>query len=55
MSDEDGSARDEAPDLKILGDQITFQPSGVEPAGKDEEKDGPLMKPLGRFRSDPLK
>ncbi len=48
MADDDDATRDEAPDLKILGDEVTFQPSGVEPA---EEA---LMKPLGRFRTDPL-
>ncbi|KAL2130008.1 hypothetical protein VTI74DRAFT_7004 [Chaetomium olivicolor] len=48
---------DSAPDLRILGDRITLQPSGfVEPAltaeGKEEEA---LMKNMARFRSEPLR
>ncbi len=54
MADSDDAARDEAPDLKILGDTVTFQPSGVEPAEKDDGREEALMKPLGRFRQDPL-
>lgn len=59
MSAPDDSTRDSAPDLRILGDQITLQPSGlVEPppgvapdeAGKEEA----LMKHMARFRSEPL-
>ncbi|ROT41888.1 acyltransferase, partial [Sodiomyces alkalinus F11] len=42
-----------APDLQILGDQITLQPSGyLEPPSKDKEE--PLMKNMARFRSEPL-
>lgn len=60
---EDASSRDRdsAPDLQILGDQITLQPSGyVEPPtssaavpaqGQDEEA---LMKHTAHFRSEPL-
>lgn len=47
--------RDEAPDLKIFGDEITFTPSGVEPATKEEEEGEALMKPFGSFRTEPLK
>jgi hypothetical protein len=57
MGSSDGSARDSAPDLKILGDQITLQPSGyVEPAGsaRSDEKEEPLMKHMAHFRSEPL-
>ena len=53
MADEDDDSRDEAPDLQILGDEVTFQPSGVKP-GKDDTSEEALMKPLGRFRSHPL-
>ncbi|KAK3935658.1 putative glycerol-3-phosphate acyltransferase [Diplogelasinospora grovesii] len=50
-------ARDSAPDLRILGDQITLQPSGfVEPSKptRDEGKEEALMKHMARFRSEPL-
>lgn len=61
--DDDASTRDRdsAPDLKILGDKITLQPSGyVEPPtspaaapaqGQEEEA---LMKHTAHFRSEPL-
>ncbi|KAI0198111.1 acyltransferase-domain-containing protein [Astrocystis sublimbata] len=62
MADEDDdSARDSAPDLQILGDQITLQPrSYVEtrrppvpvPSSLDE---GALMQNMARFRSEPLR
>ena len=52
--DDDNATRDEAPDLKILGDEITFQPSGVEPSEGQDGKEEALMKPLGRFRTEPL-
>ncbi|KAK0621650.1 hypothetical protein B0T17DRAFT_508982 [Bombardia bombarda] len=50
---------DSAPDLRILGDRITLQPSGfVEPPkGSTFEGPGreePLMKNMARFRSEPL-
>jgi hypothetical protein len=42
---------DSAPDLRILGDEITLQPSGfVGGEGKEEA----LMKNMARFRSEPL-
>ncbi|KAL1836570.1 hypothetical protein VTJ49DRAFT_4910 [Mycothermus thermophilus] len=48
---------DAAPDLRILGDRITLQPSGyVEPApGVGEGKEEALMKNMARFRSEPLR
>ncbi|KAK1759240.1 hypothetical protein QBC47DRAFT_371364 [Echria macrotheca] len=49
--------RDSAPDLQILGDQITFQPSGfVEPSktARGEGREEALMKNMARFRSEPL-
>ncbi|KAI8946699.1 acyltransferase-domain-containing protein [Xylaria longipes] len=56
MSDaDDDAARDSAPDLQILGDQITLQPrSYVETRrpGHDEEA---LMQHMARFRSEPLR
>lgn len=56
MSQEDDPTRDSAPDLQILGDQITLQPrSYVEtrpPASHDEEA---LMQNMARFRSEPLR
>lgn len=53
MSQEDDPTRDSAPDLQILGDQITLQPrSYVEPA--QHEKEEALMHHMARFRSEPL-
>jgi len=60
MADRHG--RDSAPDLRILGDQITLQPSGfVEPSKaahregeREEGREEPLMKNMARFRSEPL-
>ena len=51
--------RDEAPDLKILGDRVTFQPSGVDGVAnkardKDDTREEALMKPMHSFRSEPL-
>lgn len=48
---------DSAPDLRILGDRITLQPSGfVEPALTGEDgKEEALMKHMARFRSEPLR
>jgi hypothetical protein len=45
-----------APDLKILGDQITLQPSGYlkPPHARDDEKEEALMRHMARFRSEPL-
>ncbi|KAG6355733.1 hypothetical protein INS49_003697 [Diaporthe citri] len=67
---DDDASRDSAPDLQILGDQITLQPSGyVEPpvahpshpahdAAVDDaaeaEKEEALMKHTAHFRSEPL-
>ncbi|KAM7203857.1 glycerol-3-phosphate acyltransferase [Naviculisporaceae sp. PSN 640] len=53
--DQDDPSRQSAPDLRILGDQITLQPSGFvesKPAGKEGEE--ALMKNMARFRSEPL-
>lgn len=56
----DGDAVDDAnssaPDLQILGDEITLQPSGfVEPKGMvHDEKEEALMNQSPRFRSEPL-
>lgn len=55
---------DSAPDLRILGDRITLQPSGfVEPppsltktaAGEEGKEPEALMKNMARFRSEPLR
>lgn len=55
MPNDEDSTRNSAPDLKILGDQVTFQPSGVEPgAAQDGDKEEALMKQMSRFRSEPL-
>lgn len=45
-----------APDLQILGDEITLQPSGyVEPSGgAQDDKEEALMNQFASFRSEPL-
>jgi hypothetical protein len=56
MASDKQHERDTAPDLRILGDRITFQPSGyVEPALSPEGKEEALMKNMARFRSEPLR
>ncbi len=56
MASDDHHDRDSAPDLRILGDRITLQPSGfVEPALPPEGKEEALMKNMARFRSEPLR
>lgn len=59
---DDAASRDSAPDLQILGDQITLQPSGyveppasstVNPAQGQQEEEA-LMKHTAHFRSEPL-
>lgn len=53
MASGDEDSRDSAPDLKILGDSITLQPSGyVEPPSSAREE--ALMKHMASFRSEPL-
>lgn len=60
---DDAASRDSAPDLQILGDQITLQPSGyVEPPPSSSSSSTPaqaheeeaLMKQTAHFRSEPL-
>lgn len=57
MAQKDDPARDSAPDLQILGDQITLQPrSYVETRHPDDNHDEEaLMKNMARFRSEPLR
>ncbi|TGJ83630.1 hypothetical protein E0Z10_g5136 [Xylaria hypoxylon] len=56
MPQDDDSARDSAPDLQILGDQITLQPrSYVETRRPDDHDEEALMKNMARFRSEPLR
>jgi hypothetical protein len=50
MADDDDPSRDEAPDVKLLGDEVTFQTSGIEPSEHEEA----LLKPSSRFRNAPL-
>ncbi|CAK7265096.1 hypothetical protein SEPCBS119000_001329 [Sporothrix epigloea] len=59
MAAPDDLSHNEAPDLKILGDTVVFQPSGVElPTGnardKDDTREEALMKPMHSFRAEPL-
>lgn len=55
MGKADDLTRNSAPDLQILGDQITLQPrSYVEPQQQKEGKDEALMQNMARFRSEPL-
>lgn len=49
--------KDSAPDLELLGDQVTFQPRGyIEPLKrrKDVDKERNLVENMARFRSSPL-
>lgn len=47
-------ATNSAPDLQILGDEITLQPAGfVEPEGV-EDREKALMHQFASFRSEPL-
>lgn len=47
--------RDSAPDLSILGDQVTLHPSGyTEPPGREDGKERVLLEHTGRFRTHPL-
>ncbi|GAB0132982.1 hypothetical protein EsDP_00001402 [Epichloe bromicola] len=49
------ASNNSAPDLQILGDEITFQPSGyVEPEGGQEGKEEALMNQFASFRAEPL-
>lgn len=54
MADDSDPSSNSAPDLQILGDEITLQPSGfVEPEGAgDQEK--ALMHQFASFRAEPL-
>lgn len=52
------SSSNSAPDLQILGDEVTLQPSGyVEPPPKTipEGKEEALMDKFASFRSEPLR
>lgn len=49
------ASNNSAPDLQILGDKITLQPSGyVEPEGGQEGKEEALMNQFASFRAEPL-
>ncbi|KAK7749121.1 hypothetical protein SLS62_008408 [Diatrype stigma] len=51
----DDLTRDSAPDLQILGDQITLQPrSYVDARHEDQDHEEALMKHMASFRSEPL-
>ena len=59
MSDRKSSSqlRISAPDLEILGDQVTLHPSGyIEPPerSEDDNKERNLVGHMARFRSSPL-
>ncbi len=50
MAQDEDPTRDSAPDLQILGDQITLKPrSYVETRRHDDQE--PLMHNMARFRS----
>ncbi len=56
VNDDDVLTRDPAPDLQILGDQITLQPrSYVETRHQDHNQEEALMKHMASFRAEPLK
>lgn len=52
----DPSSSASAPDLQILGDEVTLQPSGyVVPAARDVDgKEEALMDKFASFRAEPL-
>ena len=52
-----GDPKDSAPDLELLGDQITLQPRGyIEPlqSSEDGDKERNLVEHMARFRTSPL-
>ncbi|KAI1463020.1 acyltransferase-domain-containing protein [Daldinia caldariorum] len=53
MAHDDDPTRDSAPDLQILGDQITLQPRSYVEARRHDDHE-PLMHNMARFRSEPL-
>ncbi|KAI1413837.1 acyltransferase-domain-containing protein [Hypoxylon sp. FL1857] len=54
MAQGDDPTRDSAPDLQILGDQITLQPRSYVEARRHDGQEEPLMHNMARFRSEPL-
>ncbi|KAI1075758.1 acyltransferase-domain-containing protein [Whalleya microplaca] len=54
MAQDDDPTRDSAPDLQILGDQITLQPRSYVEARRDVDHEQALMHNMARFRSEPL-
>jgi hypothetical protein len=49
--------KNSAPDLELLGDQVTFQPRGyIEPlqSAEDGDKERNLVEHMARFRTSPL-
>lgn len=49
------NSRPSAPDIDILGDQVTLHPSGyIEPPKQQKDGDRVLMENGARFRSSPL-
>ncbi|KAI1634099.1 acyltransferase [Biscogniauxia mediterranea] len=54
MAQDDDPTRDSAPDLQILGDQITLQPRSYVEARRDVGHEEALMHHMARFRSEPL-
>ncbi|KAI0012458.1 acyltransferase-domain-containing protein [Xylariaceae sp. FL0662B] len=54
MAQDDDPTRDSAPDLQILGDQITLQPRSYVEARRHGDHEQALMKNMARFRSEPL-
>ena len=55
MASENDNSDNLPPDLQILGDEITLQPSGfVESRQRHDEKEHALMQNTVRFRSEPL-
>jgi hypothetical protein len=54
MAQDDDPTRGSAPDLQILGDQITLQPRSYVDARGEEDHEEALMKNMARFRAEPL-
>jgi hypothetical protein len=54
MSNDDDPTRHSAPDLQILGDQITLQPRSYVETRRADGHEEALMQNMARFRSEPL-
>ncbi|KAI5861569.1 acyltransferase-domain-containing protein [Durotheca rogersii] len=54
MAQDEDPTRDSAPDLQILGDQITLRPRSYVETRPHDGQEAPLMHNMAHFRSEPL-